>query len=420
MEPSDRNLLTWVPWYARPGTLHSLRYRDWSLLWMSGHTSYLTFWMDLLVLGWLMLELTGSPIMVSLVGSARILLLGIMGPIAGFLGDVFSKKRILVIAQLLAIFTTGTLAIIMFLGTLEVWHVYLSAFMMGLAWSMHLPVRLSLTRDLVPEESIVNAMSLNGASLQGMSMTGRFVGGVILAVFGAHVAYAFLLFNYLLGLALLLKISDLHKVPNGAIGSLSIVAGLKEGMHYCLGSPAIRGVLLVTVIFNLLVIPYFQLTSVFAKDILEVGPALLGLMTSMEGLGALLAAVALATAHNIRRLGLVFIVGTLTASVGVFLFSISQVYALSLVFLLFAGFGMGGFVTAQVAIPTAVASAYVRSRVMGVTVMAMGTMPIGMALLGYLTSLTGPSLALAMTTLFCALALLAVSAFQPGLRNFST
>ena len=417
--PTGQHLATHTPWYARVPTLHSLAQRDWRILWLAGHLWHLAFWMDLLVLGWLVLELTGSPFLVSLIGTFRLLPLGLTGFIFGSLGDRFSKHRILVAAQVVNTTATIGLAAMLLLGTTQLWHLYLTALITGTAWATDFPVRRALIRDLVPEESVVNAVALDAASLTGMSMVGRFVGGGLLALSGAQGSYLFLCLCYLVGLVMLLRVSVTPSDATVQPHRDSLLKGIKEGLVYAWRTPIVRAVLLVTVFFNLLVTPYLQLTPVFAREVLGVGPALMGLMSGMDGMGALLGSMALASmGANIRRLGAVFLAGTLIVSLGILLFSASTIYLLSLATLFFAGIGLSGFATMQIAIIISTARPDMRGRAMGAITLAIAAMPLGMTYMGLLADRYGAPAAVGGNAAACLVLLLVIVVFQPGLRRF--
>ena len=409
-----------VPWYARARTFRSFQHGNWLVLWLAGHLWHLALWMDLLVLGWLVLELTNSPFLVSLIGAFRFLPLGIVGIVFGSLGDRLPKKRMLVAAQVVNTLATVSLTALLLLDVVQVWHIFLTTLVTGTAWAADFPVRRAFIRELVPEHSAVNALSLDAASMIGMSMVGRFLGGGLLALAGAEGAYVFLSVCYIIGLVLLSRIPSRPLPRATEIRQESMLMGLKKGLRFCVTNPAVRGVLIVTVLFNVLVTPYVQLTPVFARDILGVGPALLGLMAGMDGFGALVGAMALASAGNIKRLGLVLLLGTITMSIAVFAFSLSRIYLLSSLLLVVAGLGLSGFATMQVVIPISVAPPEMRGRALGVIALSISSAPVGMTYVGFLANHLGAPMAVKLNSFACIVLLLVVMAFQPGLRRFST
>ena len=162
---------------ARIPTFRSLVHRNWGTLWLAGHLWHLAFWMDLIVLGWLVLELTDSPLAVALVGTFRLIPMGLLGSIAGSFGDRLPKKRMLLFAQAINLSVTIGFTIVLLLGEERVWLVYAAALLTGSAWAIDFPVRRAFIRDLLPARFIVNAMTIDAASLTGMMMAGRWIAG---------------------------------------------------------------------------------------------------------------------------------------------------------------------------------------------------------------------------------------------------
>ena len=417
--PIDNNSATSSSWYARIRPLHSLQHRSWRILWFAGNLWQLAFWMDLLVLGWLVLELTDSPFQVSMVAACRMFPL-VLGLYFGSLGDRFSKRNLLVVVQLLNAFASIALMTLLLAGVAQLWHIYVVALLTGVGFAADFPIRQAFIRDLVPEGSLVNAMSLDTASWAAVSMIGRFLGGGLLALVGAGGAYAFLSGCYVLGLLFLARVPSIKPASDSNKNRESIIGGLAAGLRYSLGSPIVRGVIIVTVLVNALVFSYTSLTPVFAKDVLGVGPGLLGVMSGMEGVGFLVGAMIMASVGSrVGRLGLIFLLGALTISIGTFLFSISTVYIVSVAMLFLVGLGMGGFITTQHVLSISKVHPEMRARVMGVLAMFLVSMPLGFAYVGFLADSMGAPRAVGVNTFAAILILIVLIALQSKLRRFS-
>jgi MFS family permease len=402
---------------ANLSTFRSLGNRDWRILWMAGHLWHLAFWMDLIVLGWLMLELTDSPFLVALVGTCRLIPMGVLGVLAGSLGDRLPKRKLLIIAQLLNLTVTVGFTVVLLLDLERVWLIYVVALLTGSAWSIDFPIRRAFIRDLLPASTIVNAMAIDAASLFGMALVGRVIGGGLLAASGPPLAYGFLVVCYALGLILLLRVPEQTIEPSQSESSPSVLNDIVAGLSYVWRNPALRGILLVTVIINFLVAPYFQLTPVFARDIFGVGPGLLGLISGMDGLGALIGALVLASLTGLVRLGMVFAVGSLIFAVGVLFFSQAPTYQLAMPFLVLVGLGTSGFAAMQTTITVTQADPEMRGRAMGAVALGIGVLPLGMAFVGGLAELMGAAEALGLTSLIGLGFIVMVLIVQPAVRR---
>ena len=366
---------------------------------MAGHLWHLAFWMDLIVLGWLVLELTNSALFVALVGTFRLIPMGLFGVVAGTIGDRVSKKTVLLVAQTLNLAVTTMFTIILILGLEQVWIIYGAAFLMGLAWAIDFPLRRAFIRDLLPADAMVNAMAIDAASLTGMAMMGRWIGGGFLQWADPGWAYGFLVFCYIVGFVLLLRMPNLPPTPNTTGGKSTMVQAIVSGLSYVLKQRTLRSIFFVTVLINFFIVPYFQMTPVFAKDVFGIGPGMLGILSGMDGLGALIGTCILASITTLVRVRLVFGVGSLLFGLGVLLFSQAPSYQLGMIFLFVVGLGTAGFATMQTTITVTLAEPHMRGRAMGAIALGIGTLPIGMAYLGALSQWVGAPHALGMSSL---------------------
>mgnify|MGYP000049359985 CR=1 FL=1 len=402
---------------AKLPTFRSLEHKDWAVLWMAGNLWHLAFWMDLIVLGWLVLELTNSPFLVALVGTFRLIPMGIFGFLAGSIGDRLPKKSLLLVAQTVNLVVTAGFAIILLLDLEEVWVIYVTALLTGSAWAIDFPIRRAFIRDLLPVEAIVNAMAIDAASLTGMAMAGRWIGGGFLEWTGPEMAYIFLVVCYIVGFVLLLRMPNLSPQPTNPDYHASVLQDIVSGLAYVLAQPSLRAIFLVTVLINFFVVPYFQLTPVFAKDVFDIGPGMLGMLSGMDGFGALAGTCILASMTTMVRPSVVFAGGSLLFGLGVLLFSQSPTYQFGMMFLFVVGLGTAGFATMQTTITVTQAEPNMRGRAMGAIALGIGMLPIGMAFVGGLAQWLGAPKALGLSSLVGLGLMTLVILFQPSLRR---
>jgi predicted MFS family arabinose efflux permease len=171
------------------------------------------------------------------------------------------------------------------------------------------------------------------------------------------------------------------------------MASLATGLREVGANPVVLGVLGITVLMNVLVFPYQQMLPVFARDVLRVGPAPLGLLVGAEGLGALVTAMVIAA----RGRGLdhvrVFTGSSLAGTLILLAFAWSPWYVLSLALQFAMGVVESGFGTMQSAIILLAAPEGARGRAMGILSACIGTQPLGSLWIGFLTSRAGAPLA---------------------------
>jgi hypothetical protein len=191
---------------------------------------------------------------------------------------------------------------------------------------------------------------------------------------------------------------------------------LGQSLRYVGQSQPILGVMLVTVVLNLLLIPYMTLLPVFARDVLHRGPVGLGLLGAASGIGSF---IGLALINYVRRWfsnGWILTVGTLGMALALLVFSRSGVYSLSWGTLLLVGIGQACFGIMQSSIILLTASDEMRSRTMGILVLAIGSDPFGKLQTGYLAQTYGAPAAISLQAGAAALMLAAITVALPGLR----
>ena len=401
---------------TRSRVLRSLEHRDWRKLWFVSQLWHLPFWMDYMILGWVILERTDSPFLVALVGAFRLLPMGTLGFIAGAQADRWPRKKMLMGTQFLNFVLSAGMGIALFLDLLNLWQMYMGAFLIGIAWAIDYPVRHSMIRDVVPENVVVNAMAINVASWMGSAMVGRWVAGWMLDVAGPGEAYFFIAVSVLLGLLFVIRVPVPSAVKDDAAREPALKS-LIVGLKYVWRNGAIRGVLLITLGANTLVFPHIQLHPVFARDVFGVGATALGFMSGMDGMGSMFGAVVIAALGSLRYRGQIFVIGSLVLGVGALLFSFAPFYALALPALLFAGLGQSGFTIMQSTIATTASTPEMRGRAMGAVAMAIGALPLGMLYMGGLAEWIGAPRAVTYSSLAFLAVVLLTAATQPGIRR---
>lgn len=403
-------------WTMVRGTARSLAVPDWRLLWSAGTLWNLAFWIELIFLTWLALDLTRSAWQVALVGALRFSPQPIVGLIAGLQADRLPKRSILMVAQAFNIASTLTMTVVLLAGVRDMRFVYAAALVTGVAWAIDFPVRRAYARDLLPASHVHNAMSLDAASLEATVMLGRWLAGGLLALQGPEVGYVVLSVMYLAGFALLVRCRP-TPVADRTGPAPSALRDLREGLRTVWANRVLRGVFLITLIANFMLFPYFSFAPVFARDVFHVGEGLLGLMSGMDGAGATVSAVALAAMVAVPRRGTLFAAGIAALGIGVALFSFSPSIWVAMPLLAVGGVGMGAFQAMQTALAVSVPAPELRGRVMGVNMVAMGMLPFGLLWVGWLAGLTDIRVAVGINALAAAALIGLTAAVLPALRR---
>src|SRR3989475_4349093 len=246
---------------------------------------------------WLVLELTQSPLQLGVVSALQFTPILLLSPVGGALSDRFAKKRVLLISQLAMKLQALVLAVLVWSGHVQFWHVAVLAAVYGLGRALDIPARQAYVTDLVGRPDLANAVALNSVVMNGARIVGPAVAGLLIAQFS--IAMAFLLngASFVVVLAVLLAIRTDGK-PDPA-GRLGIREGLLGAVTYAAETPPIAFTLGLMVVVSLLVLNFNVVVPLVARAVLSQGGPGFGLLMSSVGGGAVAGAIGLA----LRRRG---------------------------------------------------------------------------------------------------------------------
>jgi MFS family permease len=378
---------------ARWSALDALHDPHFRLLWLAGLCVNVGRWLDFLVLGWLVLELTGSPFMVGVAAFCRFAPMIVLGLFTGLLTDRVPRGRLLVGVQTVNFGVTVLLAVMFATGNGNLWWLIGLETLLGVAWAIDFPSRRTALFTLVGPKRVTNAVSLESVSMQGTKIIGPVLGGVLLARLGPVACYLVLAALYFGAVLLTLVLNRRATLPSAPRSDESILAGLATGFREARWQPAIFGVLIITIVMNGLVFPYQQILPVFARDVLDIGPELLGLLVSAGGVGTLIGALWTAGQRDFVAHRQVFVAGSMLAGLLVVVQSLSPGYWTSLPIQFAIGIAEAGFGTMQSTIVLLAAHERARGRVLGILSVCIGTNPIGALGVAALTMYVGASVA---------------------------
>ena len=397
-----------APLELTASVLEPLRDPRYRLLWLTGLCANIVRWMDLLVLGWIALALTNSPLMVGVAAFSRTAPMMILGPFAGVLADRLPRVRVMIAVQTLTAAATAVLALLFAAGLGTFGVLVAVEVVIGAAWVLDFPCRRTVLFAVVGRERLTTAVSLESMSMQLAKMVGPLLGGLLLARVGPTACYVALAGLSLGALAGARGLEQRIALP-GSPDSDPVLASMAEGLREVRAHPIILGVLAITVLMNTLVFPYQQMLPVFARDVLHIGPAALGLLVATEGFGALLASLVIGARGGRVDHPRLF-AGSAVAG-GLFLlgFALSPWYALSLAIQLGIGVAESGFGTMQSAMILLAAPERARGRAMGILTACIGTQPLGSLWIGFLASRTGAPFATALNAALAVLLMIPVA-----------
>ena len=339
-------------------------------------------------LGLLMLKLTDSPWWVALVGVMRVTPMLVFGMVSGVIADRVERWHVMVTSRSAKVIVTSVLLVLIATDRIEDWHILLGTLAIGWAYALDLPSRHAFIYDLVGPENTTRAMSLESLQIPLGILTGALLAGLLIELTGYTGTYVFLLSVYIVALILMSRIKS--RTTRATTSSQPIWQSLATGLQYSVHNGPILGVLVITLIMNFLAFSAVPLFPAVARDHLEVGPGLTGVLISAAGMGFLVGSTVIASKGIIKFHGRVFTLGTVWLFIGVVIFASSPWYLLSFVALLVYGLGQSGFSTMQSAIVLTSSAPEMRGRAMGVLTLCIGAGPLGMLEVGGLATLLNP------------------------------
>ena len=391
-----------------------LQNADFRLIWYVGTMGEFGRRMELLVLSWLILQLTDSYFQLGLVLAFNNLSRPMISLYTGYIADRFPRGRVLIIGQALNVLTTATLlAVIAYdFELIEAWHVFLAVFVQGLTKAIEDPSRRTAIFDIVGQRRLVNALSLDVISHNIGKMSGPIVGGIILGAAGFTEAYAFLLVVHVSNLALMTKL----RIPDyrGPAQIEPVVRSLKVAVGYAWRSPVLIGLFYITIVMNALAFPVQQFIPAIGRDHLGVGVTLVGLLVAADGFGQLAGAGIMAITRDLRYHGRVFVLGSTGVLLMGMIFVWSPWYALTFGLLTFSGIAQSGFSTMQSAVTMLATPHDMRGRMMGLLSVCIGAgTPLGVVEMGAVASAVSIQWAISLNAFAGLILLLPAIAISP-------
>ena len=377
---------------------------DFWRLWYVGLIVSTVRWVETVAVGVVVYQRTDSAFLVSMMTMLRLLPMGLFGAFLGALAERFDRGKTLLAVVLLMSATSVVLVILDRMGQLEIWHLALASFINGCGWCTDNPVRRVMIGEVVGREQMGTAMSLDVGANNASRMVGPVVGGFLLAYAGIRGAFVLSVVMYCTALFAVITIRS--RIPRSP-GSGAVLKRIAEGLALVRTDKRLIGVLVVTVIYNVFGWPFTGMIPVIGRDRLSLGPEGVGLLATTEGIGAFIGALLAALWLTPRWYGQVYLGGVVCYMIAVVMFALVQSPALAGVALLVTGLAGAGFATMQATLVYLASPPEMRSRILGVLTVCIGTGPIGFVWLGLLADRIGAHNATAVTGILGLLAMAA-------------
>jgi MFS family permease len=382
-------------------TFASLALYNYRLFWFGQLISLSGTWMQTTAQAWLVLKLTNSSVALGTVILLQFLPITLLTLFGGVFADRFPKRAMLVVTQSVAAIQAFVLAWLVLTNTVQLWHIYLLALLLGVVNAFDNPTRQAFVSELVGREYLQNAVALNSSLFNTARIIGPALGGIIISVVGIWQAFLFNAISFIPVIIGLLVMRRRDFFPAERPPRANMFRQVGEGVRYAVQTPKIFLILLTMAVVGTFGYNYNTILPLLAKYVLNAGATGLGLLTSAVGAGSLVAALAVASARRTSEavlLGAGFIFALLLVAVG---FSTSLPLTLSLLVLM----GVAGIIytassntNLQITAPGPL-----RGRVMSLYFLLFaGTTPIGGFLVGVLSAQFGVQPTIVLMGALCA------------------
>ena len=401
-----------------PPGLSPLRHRDFALYWFGQCVSQSGTFIELTATTYLLYAITSSPLLLGLGGLTRAVPILTLTLYGGALADRIDRRRLLMATQSAQVITSLVMGALVISGTIQFWHIYVIGFLNATLSAFDAPARNSLYPSLIPRSEFQNAVTLNAVIFRLATLVGPAIAGVLIAAVSPAAPFFVNAASYFALIFALVAIRT--KMPRSAGPRVSIGSAMVGGLRYAMRSPILPLVLLIEAILSIFG-HNSALITIFARDVLFVGPQGLGLLLSAIGAGAIVGTIFLIGFGEIRRKGALMIAAGLLYAAALAAFSVSSSFALSMAVLFVVGLADSFWGAMRNTIVQLAATDAFRGRVMSlITFTSRGLTNGSQIETGAIVSAAGPPLAGVINALVILAAVAAIALRSARLRDFTS
>ncbi len=367
--------------------------------------------------GWLVYELTSSPLALGLVMLSFASPMAIFALFGGALADRVPKVRLIITIQATSVILAIILAALIHTQLIAFWHLLVFGVVNGSFMALQMPSRLTIVTEIVAEDKVMNAIALNTSGSNLSRIVGPGVAGILIAAFGTATVFYLIAGLYVFSILCTSRI----KLKRPAIRkSASMGREIAEGIRYASSNNILRSLIIVGFVSMLIGMMSFQsLMPAWSVEALGLGAEGLGLLMATMGVGAVFGALFVASLSGYRRRGMLILVTSLIWAALILVFSQSNNLPFALVLLAAVGFLSATFLSLNQSLTQILASPEMRGRVMSINAMSWGIMPIGALAIGALAEQIGTPDAIAISAILLIVFTLVYALLNPKFRSWA-
>ena len=387
----------------------SLKYRNFKLFFTGQSISLIGTWMQKTAVSWLVYRLTGSALLLGLVGFVSLIPSLVLSPFAGSLIDRYDRYKILVITQVVSMLQAGALAALIFFKFYNIPMIIALSLVQGIINAFDVTCRQSLMVEMVDKkDDLPNAIALNSTMTNLARIAGPALAGILLSAFGEDFCFIGNFVSYIPVLLCLFMMKLNIKINEPS--QKSIWLELEEGFRYVAGDKDLSSMIILIGLSSLFVIPFNTLMPIFAKDIFSGTAKTFSWFESAAGLGSVVSAMYMANLKSAKFLVKITMVASVIFGLSLIFLSAAGSLPIALFFMTITGVGMMAQTSSINTYIQTHAIPEMRGRAISYFVMAyQGMIPIGSLLIGWTANAFGPRMAV---TIAGAIGLLATAGFM--------
>jgi len=378
--------------------------------------SFIAMNMQMITRSWLILRVTNdSPLALTAVTLTFALPMTLVSPFAGALADRLSRRKLIAISQLLTAFFTCVLGVLDITQLVNYWHIMLIGVFNGSLMAINMPSRQALISDVVPDKSLMNAISLNNSSMNLTRVLGpAFAGLLILLIDTAGVFFIVSVIYLLSALSVtLITAQNFNKSPKNS----KVLSDVKEGLRYATEDPKLKGLFTITFIAVLFGFSYYALIPAWAREALNIKSDGLGVLLMIMGIGATIGTILLATRGDTPNKGVILLCAATAWGISLAIFAQVNTFLIAAPFLVFIGLTSSIFMSMNMSLIQLNSKKEMRGRIMSIAMMTFGLMPLSAVPFGIIAETIGTSNALSISGVLLATATVIFAIFNKSFRS---
>ena len=384
-------------------TFSALKHRNFRLFFSGQLISFTGTWMTTTAQGWLVYQLTGSKALLGLVAAASSAPMLFFATLGGWLADRYPKRNVVVITQSCSMILSFTMAALVWSGWVRPWHIIVLAVLGGVTMAFDMPARQSFVIEMTSREDLMNAISLNSSAFNCARIIGPSIAGFLIDRVSMAACF------FLDGLSFIAVITGLlmMRLPKHVpiVSKTGALGQALEGFRYIWEHPRPLTILSLFAVVGIFGWSYSVLMPAFAQDVMHLGAHGYGILMAGSGVGALIAALTVASAGHILPTRVMALGGVWIFSGALALLAFTRNLYVGGALLTVVGFGIVLYFSTSNTVLQSIVPDEMRGRVMGIWTLIFGGMiPLGSLQAGLMADLFGTPVTIAVGAGVCALA----------------